>query len=143
MRSSSRSEKNHQAEDSSIVGTWVPIHSIGDGEPTSDEDRHGMTLTFANGRCEVHRGEVPIRQGTYRVDTAKTPHELDVWFEQSDVPELIDATLKGIYHVDRDHLQICYGPPGGNRASSFSGEQGTGQYLSKSRAAPQRASESA
>ena len=143
MRSSSRSEENHPAEDSSIVGTWVPIHSIGDGEPTSDEDLHGITLTFARGRCEVRRAEFLIRQGTYRVDAAKIPCELDVWFEQSDLPELIDATLNGIYHVDRDHLQICYGPPGGNRASSFSGEQGTGQYLSKYRAAPQRASESA
>ena len=143
MCSSSRSEKNHQAEDSSIVGTWVPIHSIGDGEPTSDEDLHGITLSFAGGRCEVRRAEFLIRQGTYRVDTAKIPCELDVFFEQSDVQELIGTTLKGIYQVDRDHLRICYGPPGGNRASSFSGEKGTGQYLAKYRASPQRASESA
>ena len=142
MRSSSRSEKKHRAEGSSIIGTWVPIHSIGDGEQTSDDDLHGITLTFAGGRCEVCRAESLIRQGTYSVDTAKNPHELDVCFEQSDVPELIDATLKGIYQVARYHLRICYGPPGGNRASSFSGEKGTGQYLAKYRASPQRSSES-
>ena len=142
MSSITRPDENHQTAGSSIVGTWVPIHSIGDGEPTSDEDLRDITLSFANGRCEVRRAGVLIRQGRYSVDSAKIPCELDVCFEQSDVPELIDATLKGIYQVDRDHLRICYGPPGGNRASSFSGEKGTGQYLAKYRASPQQVSES-
>ena len=136
MRSSSRSEKNHQAEDSSIVGTWAPIHSIGDGEPTSDKDLRDITLAFARGRCEVRRGDILIRKGTYCADTAKNPHELNVFFEQSDVQELIGTTLKGIYQVDRDHLRICYGPPGGHRARSFSAEKGTSQYLAEYRAAP-------
>ncbi len=142
MSSITRPDENHQTAGSSIVGTWVPIHSIGDGEPTSDEDLRDVTLTFADGRCEVRRAGVLIRQGMYSVDSAKIPCELDVCFEQSDVPELIDATLKGIYQFDRDHLRICYGPPGGDRASFFTGEKGTGQYLAKYRASPQQANES-
>ena len=100
MRSSAEYDENDRDDDSSIVGTWIPIHSIGDGEQTSDEDLHGITPAFARGRCEVRRGDILIRKGTYCADIAKNPHELDVCFEQSDVPELIDATLKGIYHVD-------------------------------------------
>jgi uncharacterized protein (TIGR03067 family) len=142
MSSFSRSDESHHNAVKSIDGTWIPIHSVGDGEQTSDEDLRDITLFFANGRCEVRRAEVLIRQGAYSVDTAKIPCELDVCFEQSDVPELIDATLKGIYQVDRDHLRICYGAPGGGRASSFSGEKGTGQYLAKYRASPQQAGES-
>ncbi len=142
MNSFSRSDENHQTERSSIVGTWVPIHSVGDGEPTSDEDLRDVTLTFADGRCEVRRAGVLIRQGVYSVDSAKIPRELDVCFEHSDVPELIGTPLKGIYQVDGDHLRICYGPPAGDRASSFSGERGTGQYLAEYRASPQQASES-
>jgi len=142
MNSFSQSDENHQTEGNSIVGTWVPIRSIGDGEPTSDEDLRDITLTFANGWCEVRRAGVLIRQGMYSVDSAKIPCELDVCFEQSDVPELIETPLKGIYQVDGDHLRICYGPPAGDRASSFSGEEGTGQYLAEYRASPQQASES-
>jgi uncharacterized protein (TIGR03067 family) len=109
---------------------------MGDGEQTSDEDLRGVTLSFADGQCEVHRAGVLIRSGRYSVDSAKIPRELDVCFEQSDVRELIDARLQGIYEVDGNHLRICYGPPGGDRAKSFSGEKGTTQYLGEYRAAP-------
>ena len=63
-----------------ILGTWVPIRSIGNGEPTSEEDLCDVTLTFAGDRCEVHRKGVLIRHGTFSVNinTAKTPCELDV-----------------------------------------------------------------
>ncbi len=142
MSSITRPDENHQTAGSSIVGTWVPIHSIGDGEPTSDEDLRDVALTFANGRCEVRRAGVLIRQGMYSVDSGQVPCELDVCFEQSDVPELIERPLKGIYKVDGHHLRICYGPPAGDRANSFSGKKGTGQYLAKYRASPQQASES-
>ena len=131
----SRSDERNASERSSIVGTWIPIHSIGDGEPTSDKDLRDVTLTFADGRCEVRRGALLIRQGVFAVDCAEIPCELDVCFKQSDVPELIDAPLRGIYQVDGDHLRICYGPPGGDRARSFSGERGTGQYLAEYRVA--------
>jgi hypothetical protein len=84
-------------------------------------------------RCEVRRAEILIREGAYSVDSAKTPCELDVCFEQSDVPELIERPLKGIYQLDGDHLKICYGPPVGDRANFFSGEKGSGQYLAEYR----------
>ena len=109
---------------------------MGDGEQTSDEDLRDVTLTFADRQCEVHRAGVLIRRGSYSVDSAKIPCELDVCFEQSDVRELIGARLQGIYEVDGDHLRICYGPPGGHRAKSFSGEKGTTQYLAEYRSAP-------
>lgn len=115
----------------SVRGTWIPIRSVGDGEPTSEKDLRDVTLTFIDGRCEVHRAGVLIRHGTYSVDTAKVPCELDVCFAESDVSELIGAPLRGIFEVDGDQLRICYGPPGGDRATSFSGEKGTGQYLAE------------
>ena len=132
---SSNPNEDHRTH-GSIVGTWIPIRSGGDGELTSDEDLRDVTLTFADGECKVHRAGVLIRHGTYRVDSAKVPCQLDVCFEQSDVPELIDAPLRGIYEVEGNDLRICYGPPGGHRAGSFSAEKGTSQYLAEYRAAP-------
>ena len=131
-------DENLQIEGGSIVGTWVPTCTIGDGEPTSDENVRDITLICANGRCEVHREGVSIRQRRYSVDSVKIPCELEVCFEQSDVPELIDATRKGIYQVDRDYMRICYGPPG----ELFSGEKATDQYLAKHRTLAQQAHES-
>ena len=134
MSSSSHPNEDHRT-DGSIVGTWIPIRSVGDGEPTSDDDLRGVTLTFADGQCKVYRAGVLIRRGTVWVDAAKIPRELDVCFEQSDVPELIGAPLRGIYEVDGNALRICYGPPAGHRPGSFSGEKGTSQYLAEYRAA--------
>ena len=113
--------------------TWVPIRSVGDGEPTPEDDLGDITLTFADGRCDVRRAGVLIRRGTYTVDSEKLPYQLDVCFHESDVPELIDAALRGIFQVNGDFLRICYGPPGGARATSFSAEKGTGQYLGEYR----------
>ena len=136
MSSFTRSDENGQTDGSSIVGTWVPIHSVGDGEATSAEDLSDVTLTFANGRCDVRRAGVLIRQGRYSADSRPIPCELEVCFEQSDVPELIERPLKGIYQLDGDHLKICYGPPAGDRANFFSGEKGSGQYLAEYRVRP-------
>ncbi len=129
-------KKHSQASEAlvdSIIGTWSPQWSIGDGEPTSAEDLREITLTFAAGRCEVRRGDNVVRLGTYTTDLTTSPRTLDVSFTESDVPELIDATLRGIYEISADRLRICYGPPGGVRARLFCGDRGTGQYLAEYR----------
>ena len=92
-----------------------------------------MTLTFVDGRCEVRRGEGLIRRGTYSTDPTRSPKTIDVCFTESDVPELIDVPLHGIYEVNPEQLRICYGSPGGSRARSFSAERRTGQYLAEYR----------
>jgi uncharacterized protein (TIGR03067 family) len=92
-----------------------------------------VTLIYENGMCEVWRGETLIRRGTYSTDAAQTPKTLDVCFTESDVPELINSPLCGIYERTGDHLRICFGPPSGHRARSFSAEKGTGQYLGEYR----------
>jgi len=116
-----------------IAGTWRPQWSIGDGLPTLRNDLRDVTLTFANSRCEVRRGGTLIRRGSYATDPTQSPKTIDVCFTESDVGELIGATLRGIYEVKAGDLRICYGPPGGVRASSFSAEKGTGQYLAEYR----------
>lgn len=103
----------------------------GDGQPTSQAELCNVTLTFAEGRCEVRRGHEMIRLGTFEHNDHARPKTIDVHFQQSDVPELIDATLRGIYEFREGRLRICYGPPDGHRADSFSGQKGTGQYLAE------------
>ena len=127
----------------SIVGTWSPQESTGDGMDTPKAELRDVTLTFSGGRCEVRRGETIIRLGRYATDQTQSPKTIDVCFTESDVPELIDAPLHGIYEVNMNQLRICYGPPGGYRARSFSAEKGTAQYLAEYRrcdgvAAPDR-----
>lgn len=117
----------------SIAGMWFAVWSMWDATPTPADDLRDVTLTFAQGRCEVYRGGKLIRRGTYTSDTTQTPQTLDVCFTESDVPELIDAPLRGICEVHGERLRICYGPPGGERASSFAAEKGTGHYLAEYR----------
>ena len=119
----------NRVDASSVVGTWSPLWSRWEDIPTADEDLRDVTLTFAEGRCEVFRGEKLIRCGVYSTDPTQFPKTIDVCFTESDVPELIDAPMLGIYEVMAEKLRICYGPPGGDRAPSFSPEKGNGQYL--------------
>ena len=118
---------------SSVVGTWSPLRSRWEDIPTPPEDLRDVTLTFAEGRCEVHRSGKLIRRGTYSTDPTPSPKTIDVCFTESDVPELIDAPMLGIYEVNAGQLRICYGPPGGNRVRSFLAEKRTGQYLGEYR----------
>ena len=92
-----------------------------------------VTLIFVEGRCEVRRGGKVIRRGAYATDSSRSPKTIDVCFSESDVPELIDAPLLGIYEVDGDRLRICYGPPGGGRPPAFLIEKGAGRYLGEYR----------
>jgi uncharacterized protein (TIGR03067 family) len=117
----------------SVAGTWSPLWSRWEDIPTSPEELRDVTLTFAEGRCEVRRGDQLIRKGAYATDPTRSPKTIDVCFSESDVPELIGAPLRGIYEANADRLRICYGPPGGDRAHSFSASQGTGQYLAEYR----------
>ncbi len=114
-------------------GTWSPKWSTWEDQPTPVEDLRDVTLTFRDGRCEVRRGGTLIRRGTYSADPTRSPKTLDVCFTESDVPELIDAPLRGIYEVKGEQLRICYGPAGGDRAPTFAAEKGTGRYLGEYR----------
>ena len=118
---------------SSVVGAWSPLWSRWEDIPTPPEELRDVTLTFAKGSVQVCRGEKLVRLGTYSTDTRRSPKTIDVCFSESDVPELIDAPMLGIYEVNVEQLRICYGPPGGGRARSFSTEKGTGQYLGEYR----------
>ena len=61
---------------SSVVGSWSPLWSRWEDIPTPPEDLRDVTLTFAEGRCEVRRGEKLIRRGTYfhRSETVPENH---------------------------------------------------------------------
>ena len=116
-----------------VMGTWVPVRSRGEDIPTPPEDLRDVTLTFVDNRCEVRRGDRLIRHGTYSTDPTPSPKAISVCFTESDVPELIDAPMLGIYEVNAERLRICYGPPGGDRPNAFSPEKGNGQYLGEYR----------
>jgi uncharacterized protein (TIGR03067 family) len=120
-------------EEYSFAGTWRPVWSTWEDVPTSVEDLRDVTLTFAAGRCEVRRGSELVRAGTYSIDPAVSPAEIEVCFLESDVPTLIGAPLRGIYRIDAGRLHVCYGPPGGDRALTFSADKGTGNYLAEYR----------
>lgn len=121
-----------------IEGTWAPYRSRWENQETPEDELRDVTLTFAEGRCEVHRAGALLRHGTYTTDTSTTPHRIDVTFKESDVEELTDAALLGIYERAEDCLCICYGPPGGARPGEFWTEPKSGKYLGEYRLIDER-----
>lgn len=64
-----------------------------------------------------------VEKGTYRVDAAKEPGEIDVTTEGRDGNE------KGIYTIEKDALKICLATKGGPRPSTLTTKAGTDQIL--------------
>ena len=118
----------------SIIGTWSPVWSRWEDIPTPAEDVRDVTLTFAEGRCEVRRrGKAhPLwhlfdRSGRIiRDDRRLLRRERRSRVERR-------RLCAGIYKLNAERLGVCYGPPGGDRAITFSADKGTGNYVAEYR----------
>jgi uncharacterized protein (TIGR03067 family) len=133
MADQKRDSPPERPNEDSIIGTWSPVWSRWENIPTPAEDVRDVTLTFAEGRCEVRRANKLIRSGTFSTDPAGSSATIDVCFDESDVPELTGAALRGIYELSGERLRVCYGPPGGARALTFSADKGSGNYVAEYR----------
>jgi uncharacterized protein (TIGR03067 family) len=102
-----------------LEGVWV-----------ADKDGKKVEMRFEKGAFTVTLAEKTVK-GTYKTDTKKTPHELDILLKDDD-PKIDGKTALCIYEVSGDTLKWMANDPGqGNpRPKAFPAEQRFGgEYI--------------
>ena len=105
----------------SIVGEWIVEKAIAGGVegPVSDCGFFSVTFT-ADGMLKIKVGtrEKPAA-GTYKLDTKKTPFEIDLIAPKG-------GSKLGIYKIDVDTLTICHSAEKGEeRPTKFESPEGS------------------
>ena len=112
-------EQAKQKDADPLQGTWTIVHLERGGHRFPKEILElgtlkmvikGDTLRMTDGK----RGE----GATFKRDTAKKPHTIDLVFMEGE-KEDIKRTALGIYQVDGDNLKFAWRKDGGKRPTKF------------------------
>jgi uncharacterized protein (TIGR03067 family) len=129
-------DKATQNELAKLRGTWLTVSLVNDGQTVVDDKTKptgpATTLVYDGDKWMVQVGDKTVAKGTFKVDVAKTPKEIDV-FDESGLPN--DRTKRGIYEISGDTYRFCLAPAGKPRPTEFSSKPGSGHSLGVSRRA--------
>jgi uncharacterized protein (TIGR03067 family) len=106
-------------------GSWTGVSIVRDGNAASEDDAKNVVVSFKDGKYEVKQGDQNVGKGTIKVDTSKTPHQVDIMVEEG---ENAGQTELGICEVKDDNLKICFADPGKPRPTEFKSEAGSGNH---------------
>lgn len=104
-----------------IEGRWKIDTVELDGRPVPG--LADAELVFADGTKIFTLPNGQIENGTYQLQAAEQPSEIDTTTEGK------RGTEKGIYAIDRDRLTLCLATGAGERPREFASRAGSGQLL--------------
>jgi uncharacterized protein (TIGR03067 family) len=118
-----------------LQGTWLTVSLVSNGKTVVDENvppKPGPVtkLIYEGSKWKVTVGEKTVATGTWKIDSAKNPKELDVMDESGTIN---DQTKRAIYELEGDTFRYCIGPAGKPRPTEFSAKEGSGNALIVSR----------
>jgi len=115
----------HAADDKpagmKLLGAWVVDSAEEGGVDT--ERPVGDRVQFKQGEIVVTPQDGKEQKAKYKVDTSKTPHTIDIDFEQGGAK----LTIKGLYAFKDGKLRLCMSPPKQDRPKSLTSEKETQQ----------------
>jgi uncharacterized protein (TIGR03067 family) len=97
-------------------GVWTFASVEAGGKKAPADDLKGLTITFADDRYTVKKGDEVIQVGTQKLDPSKSPKAIDV-----KITEGLNkgAAMLGIYEIDGDTLKVCFDEQGKKRPTEF------------------------
>ncbi|HYT88062.1 MAG TPA: TIGR03067 domain-containing protein [Gemmataceae bacterium] len=122
---SSAGEKAGKKDEELIQGTWSVVSGEKEGQKAPEEELKDVRLTFAAGGKLMVKAKNKDMEGTYKLDSAKKPKEIDVTVDEGG-KELV---LKGIYLLTKDSLKICLAHPPTERPTEFATQAGVQTML--------------
>jgi uncharacterized protein (TIGR03067 family) len=114
-----------------LSGTWLTVSIVSDGKTVVDEKsppKEGPTtkLIYDGNKWMVKVGDKTVASGIIKVDSSKTPKEIDVMDESG---KKNDKTKLAIYELDGDTFKYCIASAGKPRPAEFTAKEGSGNSL--------------
>ena len=118
-----------------LQGAWVTVSIVDEGKAVFDQHNPPTTGPIAKVEYEgtkwmVKVGDKTVAIGTFKLDTSKSPKELDVMDESG---ERNEKTKLAIYELDGDTYRYCIARAGQPRPTEFKSVAGSGHSLIVSR----------
>ncbi len=118
-----------------LTGTWLTVSLVNDGKTLVGENvpaKEGPTtrLAYDRNKWMVKVGDKTVATGTIKIDSTKTPKEIDV-MDESGMKN--GKTQLGIYELDGDTYKYCLAPAGKRRPAEFTSKVGSGHSLGVSK----------
>lgn len=114
-----------------LQGTWLTVSLVNDGKVLVSEGDPAPAgpvtkLVYEGDHWGVVVGDETVASGVLRVDTSKTPHQIDILDESG----MRNAASKlGIYELDGDRYRFCLAPADKPRPTGFASPEGSGISL--------------
>ncbi|HEX4796132.1 MAG TPA: TIGR03067 domain-containing protein [Humisphaera sp.] len=89
-----------------LQGAWQFVQELHGDSDTSDEGKHCQFI-FDGDKFTVKKDDKEILSGTFTIDTAKSPAQIDLKILKDDEEERNGQTSLGIYQLDGDKLKVC------------------------------------
>jgi uncharacterized protein (TIGR03067 family) len=114
-----------------LRGTWLTVYLVNDGKTVMDEKtppKRGPAtkLVYEGYTWMVKVGDKTVAKGTFKIDAAKSPKEIDILDESGKKNE---KTKLGIYEIRGDTYKFCLAPAGKARPKEFTSKQGSEHSL--------------
>ncbi len=122
-----------------LQGTWSTVSLINNGKTlTAEKPAENLppkpgpvtTLAYAGDRWLVKVNGQTVATGVIRLDSGKSPKEIDILDESGTNNE---KSQLGIYQLDGDIYRYCLAPAGKPRPKEFASPEGSGISLGVSR----------
>jgi uncharacterized protein (TIGR03067 family) len=129
-------KKPAKLDPAKLVGTYVFVDGVKDGEKLPPDHFKGLTLTITKEGMVMKTPDGDFKFA-YKLDATKSPAEIDL--EITDGPVGKGAKSKGIVALDGNTLKIAYSPTEGDRPKDFECKKGSGaQGFTLKRAEPKK-----
>lgn len=118
-----------------LQGTWLTISLVSEGKTVVDENQPPKPgpvtkLIYEGNKWIVKVGDKTVATGTVKIDSTKTPKEIDILDESGAID---DKSKLAIYELEGDTYKYCIAPAGKPRPTEFSAKEGSGNALIVSR----------
>jgi uncharacterized protein (TIGR03067 family) len=118
-----------------LQGTWLTVSLVSNGKTTVDDntppkDGPAAKLVYEGEKWLIKVGDKTVANGIWKIDSAKTPKEIDV-LDDSGLKN--EKTQLGIYELDGDMYKYCLAPAGKPRPTEFVSKEGSRHSLGVSK----------
>jgi uncharacterized protein (TIGR03067 family) len=111
-----------QEKDNPLQGSWAVVQTERGGrKPPADKLKSLKVVIKGNTlRMSDDQGG---ESGTFKLNRAKKPHEIDLVFKEGPKGD-VERTALGIYELDGDNLKLAWRKDGGPRPTEFATVKG-------------------